>query len=294
MFPEVIRMVEPSMGVVSHYGAGYEHVEMDFSEMGLQIKKTYQIRFHVQQLINPTKRPLSQQEITGPIIDCVNSRLERYIDTKEVRIKRLFGGLYLTPDMVSDIKGSTFDNSFFYLTVQNQNKGFFNIDYLSKYNAEIICISYDNVERLVTIYIQTYEYSTYKNDKRIGPEEKRLKLKMNLMCKMVHRGRPVFPTSESEKRALETLREMISEKDYKSYRINGFISLKARDGKTYQIFKNKWHTKVYKDGSLIEEVCVRLSGNLPDTDNVVAFLTMLKTDPDLFRKSGNVYKFLAA
>lgn len=36
--------------------------------------------------------------------------------------------------------------------------------------------------------------------------------------------------------------------------------------------------------------CVRLKGNVPPTDNVIAIMTMLSVDEDMFRKSGNVYK----
>jgi hypothetical protein len=87
-----------------------------------------------------------------------------------------------------------------------------------------------------------------------------------------------------------TLREMISETDFRKYLKYGFVSVKGKKGRIYQIFRDKSHTKVYEDGKLKEEICVRLSTEVPYTDNVIAFKTMIETSEELFRSSGNIYK----
>jgi hypothetical protein len=100
---------------------------------------------------------------------------------------------------------------------------------------------------------------------------------------------------EKEKTALETLREIITETEYRKYLKYGFVLVKGISGDTYQIFRNKSHTKVYRGSKLIEEVCVRIKdADIPPTDNVIAFLTMLQAgDEQEFKKLGNVYKFAA-
>ena len=117
-----------------------------------------------------------------------------------------------------------------------------------------------------------------------------LSIKQNLLPKEnVNTDRKSFTIEGAERLAVETLREMISEVEYRRYLKNGFISIKASDGLTYQIFRDKWHTKVWYRGKLIEEVCTRLSRNVPPTDNIIAFKTMLECDIKEFRAIGNVY-----
>lgn len=110
---------------------------------------------------------------------------------------------------------------------------------------------------------------------------------------IVVRGNPFGSKLEDkEEVAVETLREEISERDLRKYLRYGFILVQANSGKTYQIFRNNWHTKVWKGGKLVEEVCVRLSYSfkVPSTDNVIAFKRMIEADEEGFRKCGNVYK----
>jgi hypothetical protein len=97
---------------------------------------------------------------------------------------------------------------------------------------------------------------------------------------------------EFEQTALETLREMISEREFRNYLRYGFILVRGQSGRIYQIFKNKQHTKVWEQGKLVEEICVRIEGNVhvPPTDNVIAFKTMIETSEDFFKSSGNIYK----
>jgi hypothetical protein len=95
----------------------------------------------------------------------------------------------------------------------------------------------------------------------------------------------------AEKTALETLRDMITEQEFRNYARYGFLTVRGSSGCTYQIPRDGRHTKIWEYGKLIEEVCIRIQDrNVPPTDNVIAFKTMIETNEDLFKSLGNVYK----
>ena len=100
---------------------------------------------------------------------------------------------------------------------------------------------------------------------------------------------------ENEQIALDTLREMITEKEFRKYLKYGFILVHGQSGNVYQIFRRKAHTKVWKNGTLIKEICVRITdNNIPLTDNLIAFKTMIEIDEEEFERIGNVYQMVAA
>jgi len=116
-------------------------------------------------------------------------------------------------------------------------------------------------------------------------------IKSNLIIKVKDRSYPIkVDLKDPEHIALLTLREMVSEVDFRRYLKYGFIIVSGKSGRSYQIFRKQSHTKVFMNGSLKEEVCVRLRGGVPPTDNVIAFKTLIETSEDLFRSSGNIYK----
>ena len=117
-------------------------------------------------------------------------------------------------------------------------------------------------------------------------------LKANLCIHMKSRASPLPKnTQESERIALETLREMISEQEFRNYLKYGFILVKGQSGRIYQISQHNQHTKVWDRGVLVEEVCVRINRQIgvPPTDNVIAFKVMIETSEELFKSRGNVY-----
>ena len=98
--------------------------------------------------------------------------------------------------------------------------------------------------------------------------------------------------SPEESKALDTLREMITETDFRRYLVYGFLLIKGQSGKVYQVFRTQHHTKVWEKGKKVEEVCAYIKDSkIPPTDKLIAFKTMIETDEDLFRKAGNVYNF---
>jgi len=123
---------------------------------------------------------------------------------------------------------------------------------------------------------------------------KRENIKKNLATHFKSRANSVNPLKglpENEQRAIETLREEITESEFRKYIKYGFVLVKGQSGKTYQIYRNESHTKVWKNGKVIEEICVRIKNyKIPPTDNVIAFSNMIQIDEEEFRKIGNVYK----
>lgn len=117
-------------------------------------------------------------------------------------------------------------------------------------------------------------------------------VKSNLTILMQEKNRTEhFNISETEQKALETLREMVTEEEFKKYLRYGFVPVKGKSGDTYQVFRNQAHTKVWRGGQVIEEICVRIHYAIkaPPTDNVIAFMTMISADEDEFKKMGNRY-----
>jgi len=94
----------------------------------------------------------------------------------------------------------------------------------------------------------------------------------------------------AEKTALETLRDMISEQEFRNYIRYGFLTVKSTSGLIYQIFRDHPHTKIWEKGKVVEEVCVRLKmDGVPPTDNIIAFKIMIETNEAMFKSLGNVY-----
>jgi len=119
--------------------------------------------------------------------------------------------------------------------------------------------------------------------------------KSNLLIQVKSRANLVKDVPENERVALESLREAISERDFRKYIKYGFLLVKGSSGDVYQIFRNRSHTKVWRGGKLIEEVCVRIKDSkIPPTDNILAFKTLIHTNEEEFKKMGNVYKMAKA
>ncbi|MBE3087000.1 MAG: hypothetical protein IMZ64_12385 [Bacteroidetes bacterium] len=121
------------------------------------------------------------------------------------------------------------------------------------------------------------------------------KLKSNLSIVVKSRAPEVDRFEPAERVAMETLREFISEAEFRKYLRYGFILVKGLSGDTYQVFRNRAHTRVWRNGKVVEEVCVRIKHDqkVPPTDNVIAFRQIIRSSEDEFKKLGNVYKMVA-
>ena len=149
-------------------------------------------------------------------------------------------------------------------------------------NDEYLCSTYDGYPLEC--------YTVYRESTPETPiEVKRRELKSQLTIIVKSRAQEVYTFPDNELVAMQTLREMITEIEYRKYIKDGFITVRGQSGKIYQIFRERSHTKVYYQGELIEEICVRLQGNTPPTDSVIAFKTMIEVDEENFAALGNRY-----
>lgn len=144
--------------------------------------------------------------------------------------------------------------------------------------------------------IDSSNYESYTNSlKDIRRTLLRTELRNKLYIDIRVRNGSIKHTDGPESVALETLRQDISEREYRKYIKYGFLLVKGKSGAIYQIFQNRAHTKVWKDGRLIEEVCVRIKDkSIPATDNVIAFKNIIECDEESFKKLGNVYNMRKA
>ena len=127
---------------------------------------------------------------------------------------------------------------------------------------------------------------------------KRQRLRQNLVTTWRRRSDPVRAESQQEAIAQETLREVVTEDQFKKYLRYGFVLVPGKSGAHYQVFRNNHHVKVWVGGRVVEEICVYLmadsEGHLaPPTDKVVAFKAMIEADEEAFKNMGNRYRNLA-
>lgn len=87
-----------------------------------------------------------------------------------------------------------------------------------------------------------------------------------------------------EQRARETLRRVLGEDKFRAFLKNGFVTVRARSGLAYQIFPGHGITAVYRDGQMVERLCVVLRGQFPPTDSLIMRYLLILNDERDFRK----------
>ena len=187
-------------------------------------------------------------------------------------------------------------------TIEKNNDYFSGLQYSDvKPNSKSFVkrMEYEPMSGRIDIDIETVNY-TYSDYPFIAPPADpsailKTRIKGNLTIIIKSRANPIRDIPENEKIAIETLREMITETEFRKYLKDAFILVRGRSGRVYQIFRDKDHTKVWEKGKLVEEVCVRIkrSLNVPPTDNVIAFRTAILCSENEFKKLGNVYNMAA-
>jgi len=97
--------------------------------------------------------------------------------------------------------------------------------------------------------------------------------------------------SIAEMKARATLRDMLSEKDYRKYLINGFVMVLGDSGKWYQIFMKQKHVRVYERGKFVKELCIHTSAKeCPPTDHVLNLKIMVECDEQSIWDNSNLYE----
>jgi len=117
-------------------------------------------------------------------------------------------------------------------------------------------------------------------------------IKQNLLIKMGNNQRKYIAAkvSPQELKARETLRDMITESEWRRYVTNGFIMVKAGSGYWYQIFNSGRNTQVYKNGKRINSICIHTDRECPLTDHVINMKIMAELDETAIWRGGNVHQ----
>jgi len=112
-------------------------------------------------------------------------------------------------------------------------------------------------------------------------------LRVNKRKKGIH----IF--SKPELKARDTLRDLVSEKQWRKYLSRGYVIIKGKSGKVYQIFA-KHLTKriqVYEKNIKIFDLCIH-SENVPNTDHVITCMLLIQNNEEDFIKQCNKRKSL--
>lgn len=105
---------------------------------------------------------------------------------------------------------------------------------------------------------------------------------------LVVRRTPLVSSAEmNEIRARETLRRVIGEVAYRNYLTKGFISVKGKSGRVYQIFPGNKLTHVFENGRGVESLCIQMTGQFPPTDVLIMRYLLVLNNEDDFCKRAN-------
>jgi len=117
-------------------------------------------------------------------------------------------------------------------------------------------------------------------------------IKNNLLIKVNRRNSGVHTGKWSleEGRARDTLRDMLTEKDWRRYVTNGFIMVKGYSNNWYQIFSNKSEKiRVYRNGIHTHNICIHTDNICPPTDHVINMKIRVELDEMSLWEGGNIY-----
>lgn len=136
--------------------------------------------------------------------------------------------------------------------------------------------------------------------------KRNMSLDLGFMPKQSHIAKSI---SKEEDKARQTLRDLISEKEWRRYLANGYVLVKGSkrffevdtDAKkllrglqgpfVYQVFSNQSHIKVYSKGRKVKEICIHTDASeCPPTDHILNMMMMLKHDEADVWDSGNIYE----
>lgn len=185
-----------------------------------------------------------------------------------------------TPDLLYGVGNSYYTNSTATLTFLINGTG-----------NEYFTIGGDHTGNTNFTMLSGNNYADVAFDSRV------MRFRRNLMPVIKSRAAPIDFGTPEEALALETLREVITEQEFRKYLKYGFVLVRGRSGATYQIYRNRSHVNVWIGGKKVEEVCVYLKAvdgkSAPDTDKVVAFKAMIEADEEAFKAMGNRYRMAA-
>lgn len=91
-----------------------------------------------------------------------------------------------------------------------------------------------------------------------------------------------------EIRARQTLHRVIGDEKFRNFIRNGFITVRGKSGKSYQIFPGHGITSVWFCGKMVERLCVILRGDFPPTDSLIMRYLLILNNEQEFRAKANI------
>lgn len=112
-------------------------------------------------------------------------------------------------------------------------------------------------------------------------------IKNNTIIKVNSRNRVDSFISGQEIKARSTLRDMLTEKEWRRYLTNGFVMHKGSFDLWYQIF-SIGGIAVYRHGKKTHSICIHTDTSCPPSDHVINMMTLIDLDESMIWKGGNV------
>lgn len=119
----------------------------------------------------------------------------------------------------------------------------------------------------------------------------RQKMKSNLLIQVKSRNYPIAKSiSPAEEIARNSLRDLLSEQEWRRYVTNGFIMVKGQSGRFYQVFNssNRERIRVYYKNKHTHSICIHSDQSVPPTDHVLNMKLLIELDEQTVWKGGNV------
>jgi len=161
-----------------------------------------------------------------------------------------------------------------------------NQSFIPGYTSGTYSITYNTIYPSSTLYINADGMITHAKKENL-----RQKLKGNLISPYRKRIALISPETLAEEKARISLRDMLPENEWRRYVTNGFIMVKGKSGKWYQIF-NRSHerVRVYEKGIYTTQLCIHTVNECPPTDHVLNIKFLAEFDEDTLWAGANITK----
>lgn len=97
--------------------------------------------------------------------------------------------------------------------------------------------------------------------------------------------------TSAERKAQESLREILLESEWRRYITNGFIMVRGPSGRFYQLFRDGRHTEVFYRGKKVYSLCIRTAGECPPSDHVLGLKLRLEYDEESVWQGSNARQY---
>jgi hypothetical protein len=138
-----------------------------------------------------------------------------------------------------------------------------------------------------------YAAQTTKSVEQMAKEAIQKLIRQNLLIKTGRRIPVSVKVSPQELKARETLRDMLSERDWRRYVTNGFIMVRGRElGRYwYQLFANRSErVRIYERGTWVKSLCIHTDSVCPPTDHVINMKVLIEIDEKEIWSGANTYQ----